>query len=214
MQTSQCASYPYPLGATASSEGTNFSIFSASATGMELVFFDHADDAKPACATKLDPVQNRTSHYWHIFLPGIKAGQLYGFRADGPNDPSKGQRFDRQKVLLDPYGRSVSVGQHYRREAACASGDNAASCMKSVVTDVSTFDWEGDKPLNRPFRRTVIYEMHVAGFTRDPSSNITHASRGTYLGVIEKIPYLQALGITAVSFCRCISLTGQMLPLD
>jgi glycogen operon protein len=165
---------------------------------MEIVLFDHADDPRPSRVIPLDPVLHRTCHYWHIFVPGIRAGQLYGYRANGPNDPANGRRFDSQKVLIDPYGKSVSVGQHYDRAAACKPGDNAAASMKSVLADLSTFDWEGDRPLYRPFRRSVIYEMHVAGFTRHPSSGVAPANRGTYLGVIEKIPYLQGLGITAV----------------
>ena len=189
---------PYPLGATVCPDGTNFSILSASATGMQLVLFDHADDRVAVRTLTLDPVCNRTSHYWHIFLPGIKSGQLYGYRADGSFDPSAGQRFDPQKVLIDPYGRGVSVGQHYSRAAACVPGDNASTSMKSVVADLSLFDWEGDRPIGRLFRDTVIYEMHVAGFTRHPSSGVAEANRGTYLGVVEKIPYLQSLGITAV----------------
>jgi isoamylase len=191
-------STPYPLGATAAPEGTNFSIFSASAHGMQIVLFDNADDPSPARTITFDPVADRTSHYWHIFLPGIKPGQLYGFRADGPDDPASGQRFDHQKVLLDPYGRSVSVGRNYSRAAACVSGDNAATSMKSVVADLSLFDWEDDRPINRLYRDTVIYELHVAGFTRDSSSGVANSHRGTYLGVIDKIPYLQSLGITAV----------------
>jgi isoamylase len=191
-------SHPYPLGSTVAPEGTNFSVFSASATGMAIVLFDHADDPRRLRVIALDPVLHRTSHYWHIFVTGIKPGQLYGYRADGPDDPPSGQRFDRHKVLIDPYGKAVSVGQHYSRAAACKPGDNAATAMKSVVADLSAFDWEGDVPLTRPFRRTVIYEMHVAGFTRHPNSGVAPARRGTYLGVIEKIPYLQALGITAV----------------
>ena len=191
-------SHPYPLGSTVTPEGTNFSVFSAHATGMEIVLFDHADGSKPVRVIALDPLLNRTSHYWHIFVPGIKPGQLYGYRADGPNDPAAGHRFDRDKVLIDPYGKSVSVGRNYKRADACRPGDNAATSMKSVVADLSTFDWEGDAPLKRPFRRTVIYEMHVAGFTRHPDSGVSPAKRGTYLGVIEKIPYLQALGVTAV----------------
>jgi len=189
---------PYPLGATVCPEGTNFSILSASATGMQLVLFDHADGGVASRTLTLDPVLNRTSHYWHIFLPGIKPGQLYGYRADGPFDPAAGQRFDAQKVLIDPYGKAVSVGRHYSRAAASISGDNASTSMKSVVADLSLFNWEDDKPINRLFRDTVIYEMHVAGFTRHPSSGVGPANRGTYLGVIEKIPYLQNLGITAV----------------
>jgi isoamylase len=192
------ATLPYPLGPTITSEGTNFSVFSASATRIELVLFDQAEDSLPSRAIGLDPVLDRTSHYWHVFVPGIKPGQLYGYRADGLNDPANGQRFDSQKVLLDPYGKSVSVGRNYDRAAACKPGDNAATCMKSVVADLSLFDWEGDQPLCRPFRRSIIYEMHVAGFSRHPNSGVTSAKRGTYLGVVEKIPYLQQLGITAV----------------
>ena len=141
---------------------------------------------------------NRISHYWHIFLPGIKRGQLYGYRADGPFDPAAGQRFDEQKALIDPYGKGVSVGRNYSRSAACVSGDNASTSMKSVVANLSLFDWENDALISRLFRDTVIYEMHMAGFTRDPSSSVAPSKRGTYLGVIEKIPYLQSLGITAI----------------
>ncbi len=192
------AGCPYPLGPTVRPEGTNFSILSASSTGMQIVLFDHPDDRAPALTVTLDPVRNRTSHYWHIFLPGIKPGQLYGYRADGPCDPAAGQRFDSQKVLIDPYGKGVLVGKNYNRAAACMPGDNASTSMKSVVADLSLFDWEGDKPINRLFRETVIYEMHVAGFTRHPSSGVAAALRGTYLGVIEKIPYLKSLGVTAL----------------
>jgi isoamylase len=188
----------YPLGATICSEGTNFSVLSASATTMQLVLFDNADDGRVTRTVMLDPVRNRTSHYWHIFLHGIKRGQRYGYRADGPHDPAAGQRFDPQKILIDPYGRAIFVGTNYSRAAACASGDNASTSMKSVVADLSLFDWEDDRPINRLFRDTVIYELHVAGFTRDPSSGVAAVNRGTYLGVIEKIPYLQSLGITAV----------------
>jgi glycogen operon protein len=189
---------PYPLGATVCADGTNFSILSASAFSMQLLLFDHAEDRVAARTITLDPVHNRTSHYWHIFLAGIRPGQLYGYRADGPFDPSAGQRFDVQKVLIDPYGKAISVGRNYSRAAACIPGDNAATSMKSVVADLSIFDWEDDKPINRHFRSSVIYEMHVAGFTRDPSSGVAADRRGTYLGVIDKIPYLQSLGITAV----------------
>ena len=128
-------SHPYPLGPTLTPEGTNFSVFSANATGMEIVFFDHTDDPQPSRVIALDPVLHRTSHYWHIFVPGIKPGQLYGYRGDGPADPAAGHRFDRHKVLLDPYGKSVFVGPNYDRAAASRPGDNAATSMKSVVAD-------------------------------------------------------------------------------
>jgi glycogen operon protein len=195
---SEGASYTYPLGPTLTAAGVNFSIFSAHATHVEIVFFDDADAKQPARVIKLDPTINRTSHYWHIFVPGIVAGQLYGYRVDGPGNATGGNRFDCNKVLIDPYGKSVSVGQNYSREAASHPGDNAATSMKSVVADLRAFDWEGDRPLKHSFRATVIYELHVAGFTRRPNSGVAKEKRGTYLGLLEKIPYLKYLGITAV----------------
>src|SRR5664279_6566175 len=122
----ESASYSYPLGPRLTTSGANFSIFSARATQVEIVFFDHADAQQPSRVIKLDPALNRTSHYWHIFVPGIKTAQLFGYRVDGPRDASGGNRFDSQKVLIDPYGKSVSVGQHYDRAAASKPGDNAA----------------------------------------------------------------------------------------
>lgn len=207
-----CVSHPFPLGPVVSSGGTNFSVFSANAKRMEIVFFDHADAMQPSRVVTLDPVTDRTSHYWHIFVPAIRAGQLYGFRVDGPNDPLYGQRFDSEKVLIDPYGKGVSVGEIYDRAAASRPGDNAATAMKSVVTDMHTFDLEGDRPLNRPFGSTVIYEMHVKGFTRHPNSGVATANAGTHLGVVEKIPYLQALGITAVELMPIFQFDTQAAP--
>src|SRR5206468_3550197 len=115
-----------------------------------------------------------------------------------PSDPGSGLRFDSGKVLLDPYGRGVAVPATYSRDAARLPGHNTSAAMKSVVVDSADYDWEGDTPLRRPSSRTVIYEMHVRGFTRHPSSGLSPATRGTYAGLIEKIPYLQQLGITAV----------------
>ena len=101
-------------------------------------------------------------------------------------------------MLLDPYGLAVAVPDSYDREAATRPGDNAAVAMKSVVADPGRYDWEGDRPLRRPFAETIIYELHVRGFTRHPSSGVAAAKRGTYAGLIEKIPYLKDLGVTAV----------------
>ncbi len=187
-----------PLGATPGPEGTNFSVFSKHATGIELLLFDHVDDARPARVIPIDPAGNRTYHYWHVFVPGLAAGQLYGYRAVGPWDPDNGMRFDPAKVLLDPYGRGVAVPEGYDRTAAGLPGDNSRTAMKSVVVDPATYDWQGDAPLRRPSVQTIVYEMHVRGFTRHPSSGVGEPARGTYAGLIEKIPYLQQLGITAV----------------
>jgi isoamylase len=187
-----------PLGATIVDGGTNFSLYSRAATGVQLLLFDHQDDAKPARTFRIDPTTNRTYHYWHVFVPGVKAGQLYGYRVEGPCVPESGLRFDPEKLLLDPYGRAVVLPKHYNRDAARHPGDNAATAMKSVVVDPSQYDWDGEIPLCRPSSRTIIYEMHVRGFTRHPSSGVGEKTRGTYAGLIEKIPYLKELGITAV----------------
>ncbi len=189
---------PSPLGASVTEAGVNFSVFSRHASGMELLLFDREDDASPARTIPIDPVAGRTYHYWHVLVPQLKPGQLYGYRATGPSDPANGLRFDSKKALLDPYGRGVTVPKSYTRAAATAPGDNAAAAMKSVVVDPSTYDWQGDRPLRTPAARTIIYEMHLRGFTRHPSSGVTQSRRGTYAGLIEKIPYLKELGITAV----------------
>jgi len=187
-----------PLGATPSANGVNFSVFSRHATGVQLLFFDAPDDTRAARVVQLDPSANRTYHYWHVFVPDVRPGQLYAYRVEGPFDPASGLRFDSTKVLLDPYGRGVIVPDNWSRDAARRPGDNAATAMKSVVVDVAEYDWEGDAPLCRPASQTIVYEMHVAGFTRDPSSGVSDKTRGTYAGLIEKIPYLERLGITAV----------------
>jgi glycogen operon protein len=187
-----------PLGATVRPDGVNFSVFSRGATRIELLFFDEVDDARPARIIPIDPYNNRTYHYWHVSVPQAQAGQIYAYRAYGPFDPANGFRFDSDKALLDPYGRAVVVPRNYSREAARRPGDNLAEAMKSVVIDPSTYNWEGDAPLHTPSARTIVYEMHVNGFTRHPNSGVSEQLRGTYAGLIEKIPYLQDLGITAV----------------
>jgi isoamylase len=201
-----------PLGATPSRDGVNYSVFSRHATGIALLLFDHADDAGAAREIRLDPAVNHTYHYWHVFVPGVTAGQLYGYRVEGPADPARGLRFDSSKVLLDPYARAVVVPDGYRRAAAIGPGDNTATAMKSVVVDPSAYDWEGDTPLETPSPRTIVYEMHVRGFTRHPSSGVGEKTRGTFAGLIEKIPYLQRLGITAVELLPVFQFDAQDCP--
>src|SRR6516162_801993 len=201
-----------PLGASVTASGVNFSVFSRSAAAVELLLFDCEDNTQPARVVPIDPVTNRTYHYWHVFVPGLKPGQLYGYRIDGPSDPAKGMRFDPTKVLLDPYGRGVVVPKSYSRAAARSEGDNARTSMKSVVVDPDAYDWEGDTPLCRPASRTVIYEMHVRGFTRHSSSGVPENTRGTYAGLVEKIPYLQQLGITAVELLPAFQFDAQDAP--
>jgi isoamylase len=188
----------YPLGATLVEGGTNFSVFAKHSTAAQLLLFDGVSAPKPSRVIDLDPRANRTYHYWHVFVPGVTTGQLYAYRVAGPFYPERGLRFDPDKVLLDPYGKCVARPVGRSREAARRPGDNAASALKSVVVDASAYDWEGDRPLGRPFAKTIIYEMHVGGFTRHASSDVAPSKRGTYAGLIEKIPYLQDLGIGAV----------------
>ncbi|GAA0881213.1 glycogen debranching protein GlgX [Algoriphagus jejuensis] len=173
----------FPIGSTYSTAGVNFSLFSKHAEGVELLFFHKRDDKEPSAIVRLDPAANRTYHYWHVFVPDIAPGQLYAYRVSGPRDAGRGMCFDPSKVLLDPYAMAVAFSE---------------DCPKSVVVDIGAYDWEGDLPLARPFSQTIIYEMHVSGFTKNPNSGVADALRGTYAGMIEKIPYLVDLGITAV----------------
>jgi pullulanase/glycogen debranching enzyme len=159
-----------PLGATVVDGGVNFSLFSRTASAVELLLFDQEDDATASRVIPVDPVTNRTYHYWHVFVPDALPGQIYGYRVYGLSALTRGLRFDSAKVLLDPYGRGVVVPRSYDREAAKREGDNTVTAMKSVVVDPRAYDWEGDVRLCRPSARTIIYEMHVRGFTRHPSS--------------------------------------------
>lgn len=202
----------FPIGATLLSSGVNFSVYSRSATAVELQLFNTVDDSQPSQSFLLDPQVNRTFSYWHLFVPDLRAGQLYGYRAYGPHDPGAGLRFDPAKLLLDPYGRGVMVPASYSRQAATQPGDNTAQAMKSVVVDPHRYNWEGDSPLRLPFNRTIIYEMHVRGFTRHPNSGVTPTRRGTYAGLVEKIPYLQQLGITAVELLPIFQFDPQDAP--
>ena len=202
----------FPLGATVLGGGVNFSVFSREASRVDLLLFDDPAAAHPARVIELDPRSHRTYHYWHVFVPGIRPGQVYAYRAAGPFDPARGLRFDPAKMLLDPYGRAVIVPDGYSRQAASRFGEDNAIAMKSVVVDPESYDWEGDAPLRRPFATTVIYEMHVAGFTRHPSSGVAPERRGTYAGMIDKIPYLQDLGITAVELLPVFQFDRQDCP--
>ncbi len=188
----------HPLGASLQTGGVNFAIYSRHAQCLELLLFDGAADPAPARVIRLDARRHRTADYWHVLVKGLEAGQLYAWRAHGPFAPSRGLRFDGEKVLIDPYARAVVMNAAYDRVAAIRPGDNCAQALRSVVVDARAYDWEGDRPLCRPYGETLIYELHVGGFTRHESSGLPAALRGTYAGLIEKIPYLVDLGVTAV----------------
>jgi glycogen operon protein len=177
---------PLPLGATVSPEGVNFSVFSRPATALSLVLFEKANP-EPFSEIPLNPDVNRTGDIWHIFVVGLDPSLRYGYRAHGPYDPAgAGHWFNKENLLLDPYARALEGGEVWGRRA-----DQLYCCI-----DTEDFDWEGDSPLNLPLQDSVIYELHVRGYTIDDSSGVT--SPGTYKGLVEKIPHIKSLGVTAV----------------
>ena len=186
---------PHPLGSTVYPDGVNFSVFSQNAASMELLLFAEGNSTEPFQIIKMTDEGNKSFHFWHIFLVDAKPGLHYAYRVHGPEEKKPGQRFTPEKVLIDPYAYGNSMDL-WNRGAACLPGDNLTQSMRSVVIDPLDYDWEGDRPLNRPMQDSVIYEMHVGGFTRAGNSHVT--SPGTFRAVIEKIPYLQSLGVTAV----------------
>ena len=206
----------FPLGATVCQQGgvqgVNFSVYSKNGSGLELLLFEDVDQGHPDRIIPLSRDVHRTFHYWHVFVPGLLAGQVYAYRVEGPALPEVGHRFDPSKILLDPYGRAIAVPECFERNAAIGPGDNAKYGMKSVVTDVSQYDWQNDAHPEHPFAGTVIYECHLAGFTKNPNSGVAPERRGTFAGMIEKIPYLVELGITAVEFLPIFQFDPQETP--
>ena len=205
---------PYPLGATYDGEGVNFALFSENATAVSLCLYDATD---PSHETARIPLLERTELVWHIYLNGLQPGQLYGFRVDGPYDPKAGHFFNPNKLVFDPYAHAINapinhddswLSYDYTKPTANEEGtdeyltmsqeDSAPTMPKSVVVD-NTFDWEGDTAPATPLNRSVIYELHVKGFTH-LHPTIDEAIRGTYagLGTPEVSDYLRKLGITAV----------------
>jgi len=181
---------PLPLGATITPEGINFAVFSRHAENLWLVLFSPA--GARIGEIEIDPVHNRTGDIWHLMLKTRKHDLQYCFRANGPHDPEgKGHFFNDSALLLDPYARALAGGEKWNGPLKNQPGFKR-NCL--VVDDY--FDWEDDRPLIIPMQDSIIYEMHVRGFTRHPSSKVKHP--GTFAGIIEKIPYLQELGVTAI----------------
>jgi len=189
---------PLSFGATPLRNGINFSLFSKHATAASLVLFQPGDN-KPLAEIPLDEHCNRTGHMWHLFVHPLDQNIHYGWRLNGPHDLREGHRFDQDIILIDPYAKGLSGGAvwgqpdiyHDKGEEGEKIYHHRLGCLP-----VEDFDWEGDAPLRTPLEDTIIYELHVRGFTVDHSSGVSHP--GTYIGLTEKIPYLQELGITAV----------------
>jgi glycogen operon protein len=199
----------YPPGASMRAEGTNFSVFSQHATSMELLLYERADSPTPFQTIRLDPETNRTFFFWHVYVEKLPAGVHYSWRADGPDDTSNsGLRFDKRIELLDPWARAVTT-KFWDRWGISQGEDKAGKSMRCVVVD-NSYDWEGDRPLNHPLENSIIYEVHVGGFTRAPSARVSRP--GTFAGIVEKIPYLKELGITDVELMPVMAFDEQDVP--
>jgi isoamylase len=203
----------YPIGAHIMNGGVNFSLFSKHATGVDLVFFQQVEDTEPVRVISLNPKINKTYHYWHIFVDGVGHGQLFAWRLQGAYLPTKGLWFEDEKFMIDPYSKVIAYPEGFVRKAFSVKGKPGnIPCLKSLVADSRGYDWQEDFHPRTPFNRTVIYEMHVGGFTKSPTSGVAPEKRGTYSGLIEKIPYLQELGITAVELLPVFQFDPQDAP--
>jgi len=198
---------PYPLGATWDGQGVNFALFSQNATGVELCLFETPDAPRER---ERIPMPEQTDNVWHIYLPGVQPGQVYGYRVYGPYDPEQGHRFTPAKLLVDPYAKAITgkltyhpavygyvVGNQYE-DLTPDMRDSAPYMPRSVVIDPA-FDWDNDQPPATPLAKSIIYELHVKGFTK-LHPEVPKQLRGTYAGLATPpvIDYLKSLGVTAV----------------
>jgi isoamylase len=193
---------PFPLGVTwiEAEQAWNFALYSRHATGVTLLLYGDQDFANPLAQVDLKHLKNKSSRVWHCRLREneMAGARYYAYRVDGPHEPSEGHRFDAEKILLDPYAKAVFFPPNFSRDAARRAGSNAGRAPLGVIRcGAQPFDWGSDRR-PRHTSDTVIYEMHVRGFTRRANSGVSQGRRGTFAGVIEKIPYLKELGVTAV----------------
>jgi isoamylase len=183
--------FPHPFGATKYPGGMNFALFSKHALAVSLCLF-HPDEENAFSEIPLDPKTNKTGDVWHLFVCNLPSHYHYGYRVGGPYSPLQGHYFDNRMIVLDPYAKQVASphkwGESKRRDIS--------HIHKGVIDPIEPFDWGNDSHPNIPHRDLIIYEMHVRGFTQDPSSGAKQP--GTFTGIIEKIPYLKSLGINAV----------------
>ena len=199
-----------PLGASLTDRGVNFSLFSRNATTVTLLLFENTRPDSPCQELKLEKGLHKTGDMWHCHIPGLGTGALYLYRVDGPYMPERGFRFNYHKAILDPYAKALTDLSGWDVKACMGfdpedpAGDLSFSYQNNLFTQPrcivvdDEFDWQDDTPLNYPLRFSVLYETHVKGLTKSPGSAAAHP--GTYLGVVEKIPYLKELGVTSLEF--------------
>jgi isoamylase len=212
---------PLPLGAHQRGDGVNFAVFSRNATRIQLEFFDDAQDEIPASSFDLDPARHRTGDIWHVWVQGVRPGQLYAYRAAGPYRPQEGHRFDVNKLLLDPLATAITLKEHWdfrpargydpgapNDDAMPSELDDAGAMPKCVFTN-EHFDWDDDRSPEHPWSATVLYEVHVRGCTIHPSSEAKHP--GTYRGLVSKIPYFKKLGVTALELMPVMEFNAEEL---
>ncbi len=200
----------YPAGVTVEEEGVNFSVFSRHAVSAELLLYKDCDSERPFQVLVLDPEINHTFFTWHVLVEDLPPGTHYTWRMDGPRDTEEGGfRFDPRRELLDPWARGVSTCRWDRRREL-EEGPLLHRSMRGVVVADDDYDWEGDEPLRMASEQMIVYELHVGGFTRHPSSGVTHP--GTFSGLVEKIPYLQELGISHVELMPVMAFDEQDVP--
>jgi isoamylase len=196
----------FPVGATADREGVNFSVYSRQATAVKLLLFEAPESTEPAEIVELDPRLHLDHFHWHVYVRGARPGIYYSWRIETPCDELNGSLHNPDCELLDPWAREVSDVLWNR--AARAAGSNAP--LRARVVDSETYDWEGDEPLARPRCDEIIYELHVRGFTAHSSSRVS--APGTFSGIVEKIPYLKMLGITAVELLPVMAFDREDVP--
>jgi glycogen operon protein len=198
---------PYPLGATWDGEGVNFALFAQHATGVELCLYSNTKDIQATARLQL---KERSHYIWHIYIPGLKPGQLYGYRVSGPYDPGAGHRFNPNKLLIDPYAKAIAGTIQWdnsifgyelgdaNEDLSFSETDSAPFVPKAVVIDPN-FDWGNDKQPKIPYHNSIIYEAHVKGFNK-LHPLIPKSIRGTYAAICHPvtIDYFKQLGITAI----------------
>ena len=194
---------PQPLGVNfvASEQAWNFALYSKHASSVTLHLFHQDDTQNPLYSYRFRPLLNKSGRVWHCRIVGdvVDNARYYAYQIDGPHDPHAGHRFDAQKCLLDPYCRAVYFPPAFSRRAAIGHGSNAGKAPLGIIHDESDYGCRShENYAPRHTHDTVIYELHVKGFTQRISSGVAADKRGTFSGLTEKIPYLQSLGISTV----------------